>query len=90
MACKLLAWKNTKKADELVKESQVIKETITKRLRELHEGQVRQSEAVPVRAKHSSKKNMKACRSLQFSAGSPGVVVRVILMLSYMNIITLP
>ena len=71
-------WKNGKKVNELLEESQVIKQSIVGKLSELYGEQVpQQRDSPPVRAKRA--RITKACRSLQFSAGSPkspGVVVR--------------
>ena len=61
----LTIWKNDIEVDELLEESQNIKESITNKLKEVYDGQVRQTDSVPVRAKRR-KKNMGACRSLQF------------------------
>lgn len=72
--------KNSKKVDQLQNESQVIRETITNKLKELYQGQPRQEVSVPVRAKRSDKR--RACRSLPFSAGSPGVFVSINLLMT--------
>ena len=70
--------KNSRKANELLEEANLMKQSITSQLKELYSRQLSDRDSIPVRAKRSRfKKTFSACRSLQFSGESPGVVVSV-------------